>query len=152
MYVSSPMNEVLLVDGVECKDTLASVELGHFLRERIVFNEKVHHVASRKILHDQVKVFRILGRSYHIILLKVGSHIIISWHNLFGNQVKYFIVIIKWNNPAVSLAVRPGKSRTTTPPRGCWRLQEYLSPREHEQPLLLISRFNERSKNTNGKK
>ena len=58
--VCAPVDEVVLVDGLQRHDGLRDVETGLFFRERIAAHEEGHHVATGQILHDQVEELVVL--------------------------------------------------------------------------------------------
>ena len=58
--IKSPVNKAGLVDGFDGKSRFGDVELGDFLREGVLLDQQRHHVATRKKLHYEVEVLRIL--------------------------------------------------------------------------------------------
>jgi hypothetical protein len=56
MYISEFM------DGFNGKDALCHVESGNVFRENIILHQHGHEIASRKKLHDEVEINRVLER------------------------------------------------------------------------------------------
>lgn len=54
--VNAPINDVILVKMLECKDDFSSVEASAVFREAALLLEVVEELAARLVVHDEVKL------------------------------------------------------------------------------------------------
>jgi hypothetical protein len=59
-YIDLPMNEAELVNGLNGKNAFGDIESGHIFRERVVFDEHGHEIATREKLHNKIQILWIL--------------------------------------------------------------------------------------------
>ena len=73
------MNVVQLMHSVQCNQNLGDVKTGLILREDVLLHEKIHEVATGKVLHHQVEIAIVLeGASkidYPGIVFTVGENV-----------------------------------------------------------------------------